>query len=113
MTMQMHGSTVEPVTAPNSVFLSYGHDPDCTELANRLYASLKAAGYQPWMDKPPDDHGGISFNEDWRERIRSEIRGSSHIRRIEGCCKSITTLKDVTAIGLLLLSRAQPFLMYS
>lgn len=63
----------------HKVFLSYGHDPASVELANRLYNSLKAAGYSPWMDKPPDGQGGIAFNQDWRERIYSEIRDRSHM----------------------------------
>jgi WD40 repeat protein len=63
----------------HKVFLSYGHDPESSELANRLYNSLKAAGYSPWMDKPPDGQGGIAFNQDWRERIYSEIKDRSHM----------------------------------
>ena len=66
-------------TRQHKVFLSYGHDPESSELANRLYNSLKAAGYAPWMDKPPDGQGGIAFNQDWRERIYSEIRDRSHM----------------------------------
>jgi WD40 repeat protein len=66
-------------TRQHKVFLSYGHDPESSELANRLYNSLKLAGYSPWMDKPPDGQGGIAFNQDWRERIYSEIRDRSHM----------------------------------
>jgi WD40 repeat protein len=69
----------ESSTRQHKVFLSYGHDPESSELANRLYNSLKAAGYSPWMDKPPDGEGGIVFNQDWRERIYSEIRDRSHM----------------------------------
>jgi WD40 repeat protein len=69
----------ERPTHQYKVFLSYGHDPACVELANRLFNSLKAAGYSPWMDKPPDGQGGIAFNQDWRERIYSEIRDRSHM----------------------------------
>ena len=63
----------------HKVFLSYGHDPASVELANRLFSSLTAAGYSPWMDKPPDGQGGITFNQDWRERIFTEIRDRSHM----------------------------------
>ena len=66
-------------TRQNKVFLSYGHDPDSVELANRLYKSLASAGYSPWMDNPPSGQTGISFNQDWRERIYSEIRDRSHM----------------------------------
>ena len=66
-------------TRQHKVFLSYGHDPESSELANRLYNSLKADGYAPWMDKPPDGQGGIDFNQDWRERIYSEIKDRSHM----------------------------------
>ena len=66
-------------TRQPKVFLSYGHDPESVVLANRLYKSLKAAGYSPWMDKPPDGQGGIAFNQDWRERIYSEIKDRSHM----------------------------------
>ncbi len=66
-------------TRQHKVFLSYGHDPESVLLANRLYNSLKAAGYSPWMDKPPDGQGGITFNQDWRERIYSEIKDRSHM----------------------------------
>ena len=69
----------EKLARPHTVFLSYGHDPESIELANRIYNSLKAADYSPWMDNPPDGQGGITFNQDWRERIYSEIRDRSHM----------------------------------
>lgn len=67
--------------APGSggrVFLSYGHDPECTELARQIKKGLEPE-FVVWMDESTDAGGGIRFGDDWRQRIVSGIRQSQHM----------------------------------
>ena len=46
------GDTLQPQTTNRGrVFLSYGHDPACLEIVQRIKLDLQTAGWDPWMDK--------------------------------------------------------------
>lgn len=68
----------EPAQAPAAprgrVFLSYGHDPACTALVERMKADLRAHGWEPWVDVErirPDD--------EWRRAITQGLQESQHV----------------------------------
>jgi hypothetical protein len=56
------------------VFLSYGHDPACVEIVQRIRLDLQAAGWEPWVDDK-----GIRFGDDWRREITKGIQESQHV----------------------------------
>jgi hypothetical protein len=56
------------------VFLSYGHDPACVEIVQRIRLDLLAAGWEPWVDDK-----GIRFGDDWRREITKGIQESQHV----------------------------------
>jgi WD40 repeat protein len=56
------------------VFLSYGHDPACTGLVERLRRDLTERGWEPWIDTErirPDD--------EWRRTITEGLQTSRHV----------------------------------
>lgn len=72
------------------VFVSYGHDENCTFLANRLQDDLSKHGYRVWTDRE------IQFGHDWREEITKAIYDSHFmiamlsvhsIRKRPGVCR--------------------------
>ena len=56
------------------VFLSYGHDPACVEIVQRIKLDLQAQGWEPWVDDK-----GIRFGDDWRREITKGIQDSQHV----------------------------------
>ncbi len=64
-----------PPPAPRGrVFLSYGHDPACTALVERMKADLREHGWEPWVDVErirPDD--------EWRRAITQGLQESQHV----------------------------------
>jgi hypothetical protein len=81
------------------VFLSYGHDPDCTELARRLRDRLEPE-FRVWMDESLKDGSGIRFGDDWRNEILRGIEKSdcmlallsAHSSRKPGVCREEVAL---------------------
>jgi WD40 repeat protein len=65
---------VPPPTPRGRVFLSYGHDPACVEIVQRIQVDLQAAGWEPWVDDK-----GIRFGDDWRREITRGIQDSQHV----------------------------------
>ena len=95
-------SKPEPTAVPptrSQVFLSYGHDPDCTELARRLRDKLEPE-FRVWMDETPRDGLGIRFGDDWRNEILKGIKQSdcmlallsAHSSRKPGVCREEVAL---------------------
>ena len=93
---------LEPTSVPSGrsqVFLSYGHDPDCTELARRLRDKLEPE-FRVWMDESPRDGLGIRFGDDWRNEILKGIKESdcmlallsAHSSRKPGVCREEVAL---------------------
>lgn len=64
---------VQPVPR-GRVFLSYGHDPACVEIVQRIRLDLQAAGWESWVDDK-----GIRFGDDWRREITKGIQESQHV----------------------------------
>ena len=60
------------------LFLSYGHDPGCTELARLLRHRLEPE-FSVWMDEIAENESGIRFGDDWRQRIVDGIRKSDYM----------------------------------
>ena len=81
------------------LFLSYGHDPECTELARLLRHRLEPE-FSVWMDEITEDERGIRFGDDWRQRIVDGIRKSdymlallsAHSTRKPGVCREEVAL---------------------
>jgi hypothetical protein len=81
------------------VFLSYGHDPECTELACLLRSRLEPE-FKVWMDESDFDQRGIQFGDDWRQRIVEGISNSdymlalmsAHSTRKPGVCREEVAL---------------------
>lgn len=55
------------------IFVSYAKEDH--DFAGELYMALRAAGFRPWMDKPPSpyDLDGLQPGEDWRIALGREI----------------------------------------
>lgn len=85
--------------AVGQVFLSYGHDPECTELARLLRSRLEPE-FKVWMDEIDLDRRGIRFGDDWRQRIVEGISTSdymlalmsAHSTRKPGVCREEVAL---------------------
>lgn len=85
--------------AVGQVFLSYGHDPECTELARLLRSRLEPE-FKVWMDEIDLDQRGIRFGDDWRRRIVEGISTSdymlalmsAHSTRKPGVCREEVAL---------------------
>lgn len=81
------------------IFLSYGHDPECTELARLLRYRLEPE-FKVWMDEIAQDERGIRFGDDWRRRIVDGISKSdymlallsAHSTRKPGVCREEVAL---------------------
>ena len=81
------------------LFLSYGHDPECTELARLLRQRLEPE-FTIWMDEIAEDERGIRFGDDWRQRVADGIRSSdymlallsAHSTRKPGVCREEVAL---------------------
>jgi WD40 repeat protein len=81
------------------LFLSYGHDPECTELARLLRHRLEPE-FTVWMDEIAEDERGIRFGDDWRQRIADGIHKSdymlallsAHSTRKPGVCREEVAL---------------------
>lgn len=58
------------------IFISYARED--LEAARELFLKLKAAGYEPWMDKPPAPYQneGILPGQRWRPVIEAKIRSA-------------------------------------
>ena len=54
------------------IFISYGHN-DYTELVDRLFDALTAAGHQPWKDDRYEGSSGIAPGQDFTEVIYKAI----------------------------------------
>src|SRR4051812_20720683 len=71
-------AAVFPPIPDGNVFISYAKEDH--SFAEELFLTLKAHGFEPWMDKPPApfDLDGLQPGEDWRavlaERIHSADR---------------------------------------
>ena len=63
-----------PSMPRGQVFLSYGHDPACTSLVERLKMDLRAQGWEPWQD---DER--IEYGDDWRRSITDAVLESRHM----------------------------------
>ena len=63
-----------PAPPRGRVFLSYGHDPACVEIVQRIRLDLQAAGWEPWVDEK-----GIRFGDEWRAEITRGIQDSQHV----------------------------------
>jgi hypothetical protein len=56
------------------VFISYGHDPACQGLVDRIHRDLRNHGYEVWLDRER-----IEFGDDWRREITDGIAASQHV----------------------------------
>jgi hypothetical protein len=61
--------------ASSFIFLSYAREDQ--DIVQQLYLSLKNAGLEPWMDKPPQRYPGMRAGQDWRNRIKARIKRAS------------------------------------
>ena len=64
----------QPLTLRGRVFLSYGHDPACFEIVQRISLDLQSAGWDPWVD---DER--IVYGDDWRREVTRGILDSQHV----------------------------------
>ena len=72
------------------IFLSYGHDSACHDIARRIKADLEALGHEVWFDKDR-----IEFGQQWRREITEGIHDSqqmvallsAHSTRDPGVCR--------------------------
>ena len=60
------------------IFISYGHD-DHTELVDRLFDALLAAGHTPWKDDRYEGCSGIPAGEDFTQVIYDAIDDSDFV----------------------------------
>lgn len=63
-----------PPASRGRVFLSYGHDPVCTALVDRVKADLREHGWDPWVDVER-----IKPDDDWRRTITQGLQESQHV----------------------------------
>lgn len=62
---------------PKRVFLCYSRED--RDSARALFERLEAAGFEPWMDRPPEKDGGsIPPGEFWPKEIRARIREADY-----------------------------------
>ena len=73
LNLAMGSSLQQPPTPRGRVFLSYGHDPACLEIVQRISLDLQSAGWDPWVDKR------IEYGDDWRREITKGILDSQHM----------------------------------
>jgi TIR domain len=61
------------------VFLSYAREDK--EQVDDIYRQLKAAGLNPWMDKPPDPfrREGSPVGAEWEPYVREKLREASRV----------------------------------
>src|SRR5262245_37616955 len=61
------------------IFISYAKEDYA--FACDLYLALRAAGLEPWMDKPPAPfHGeGIQIGQRWESVLNAKIRAADHV----------------------------------
>ena len=64
-------TAMEPQTKPlnhRKVFLSYGHDVACGELAQRIRSDLESRGIEVWVDQER-----MEFGDEWRRAITAGL----------------------------------------
>lgn len=61
------------------IFISYAKEDH--GYACQLFLALKAAGLDPWMDKPPAPHEdeGLKIGQRWRQALNEKLRSAGHI----------------------------------
>ena len=62
----------------SKVFICHAHED--LERARELYVSLRRAGFEPWMDKPPSEFKfeGLQPGSDWETEIRRRIKSADY-----------------------------------
>ena len=74
LNLVMRSSIQAPPMPRGRVFLSYGHDPACLEIVQRISLDLQSAGWDPWVDDKR-----IVYGDDWRREITRGILDSQHV----------------------------------